>query len=202
MNPVDDMPPGVDERTERLICRLLDGEISFEDRAELDDTLACNPAARLLLEEYRRIDAQAATALRGDFRGVTTAVAPGRRSGLWLATAGGLLAAAAVVALSFLPDLWSGPAKTERTGPVQIAGRTDGAIVPPSGNLSPYPAGSGFQPSGPRFADYRNLDQRPVLRSRDVQREWIGIPSADMKTIIIIERKAQTTKITPITGDF
>jgi hypothetical protein len=202
MKPVDDMPFGVDERTERLICRLLDGEIAFEERAELDGVLAGNPAAQALLDEYRRMDARAADALRFDFHSATTAAAPRRRSGLWLATAGGLLAAAAVIALSFLADLWSGTIKPNPLPPIPMAAGTDAGIVPPGQDPGPQLAGNGVGRAGPQFAEYRNVDQRPVRRLRDVQRDWIGIPSADMKTILIIERKAQSTRITPISGDF
>jgi hypothetical protein len=197
MNPVEEIPFGVDERTERLISRLLDGEITSEEQTELDGTLAGNSAAQALLSEYRRIDARAAEALRCDFHGVTTTVAPRRRSGLWLATAGGLLAAAAVVAFSFLPDLWSGKSGSgEPSHPVAVV-PTPGPAQHPGGGIST----NGFVPPA-QFADYRNADQRPVRRLRDVQRDWIGIPSADGKTIFFIERKTQTTKLTPISGDF
>jgi hypothetical protein len=198
MNPVEEIPFGVDERTERLISRLLDGEITSEEQAELDGTLAGNPAAQALLHEYRRIDARAAEALRCDFYGVTTTVAPRRRSGLWLATAGGLLAAAAVVAFSFLPDLWSGRTGSgEPSRSVPMVMRDPGPPVDASAGMDR----NGFVPPA-QFADYRNADQRPVRRLRDVQRDWIGIPSADGKTIFFIERKTQTTKLTPISGDF
>ncbi len=53
----------VDQRTERLIVRRLDGELSEDERAELDRTLLRCPEARALLEEYQRIDGAAVAAL-------------------------------------------------------------------------------------------------------------------------------------------
>jgi hypothetical protein len=202
MNPVDDMPMGVDERTERLICRRLDGEIAPTEQAELDEALARNPAARRLLDDYRQIDLRAADALRSDFHGATTATAPRRRSGLWLATAGGLLAAAAVVALSLLPDLWSSRRTPDQISQNQLVNGPSHHAAAPGEIPQPLATRNGLAPAAPQFADYRNVEQGPVRRLRDVQRDLIGIPSADMKTIFIIERKTQTTKLTPISGDF
>jgi hypothetical protein len=47
----------VDERTERLIVRMLDGEITSTERLELDRELIRSPQARALLESYQTIDA-------------------------------------------------------------------------------------------------------------------------------------------------
>jgi len=189
----------IDERTERLICRLLDGEITADERTELDDILTRDPAARALLKDYSEIDAKAADALRHDLGRAVTAVAPRGRRGLWLATAGGLVAAAAVVLFSFLPDLWSG--KTSPGGGNRIARNDDGfnpGAMP--GLRGPHSVGPGS--SAQQFVDYGGFDQRPAQRSRDVQRDWLGIPTADPNTIIIIQRDRRTTRITPISGDF
>ena len=53
----------VNERIELLIIRRLDGELTPADELELDRELIKSPEARTLLEEYRRIDAEAASAL-------------------------------------------------------------------------------------------------------------------------------------------
>jgi hypothetical protein len=198
----------VDERTERLICRLLDGEITADERAELDGVLARDAAARALLKDYSEIDAKAADALRHDLSRAVTAVAPRGRRGLWLATAGGLVAAAAVVVFSFLPDLWSGA-----TGPDEGLARSangNGDAVAHGGNgfdsqamrRLPGRNQAGPGPMAQRFVDYGGLDPRPAQRSRNLQRDWVGIPTADPNTIIIIQRDRRTTKITPISGDF
>ncbi len=53
----------MDEKTEKLIVRSLDGELCDEDQLELNRELIRNPQARRLMEEYRRIDALAGAAL-------------------------------------------------------------------------------------------------------------------------------------------
>jgi anti-sigma factor RsiW len=53
----------VDENIERLIVRRLDGELTEDERVELDRALLRSPEARALLEEYERIDASASAAL-------------------------------------------------------------------------------------------------------------------------------------------
>jgi anti-sigma factor RsiW len=51
-----------DDILERRIVRSLDGELSEDEQLELDRELIRNPAARCLFEEYRAVDAAAASA--------------------------------------------------------------------------------------------------------------------------------------------
>lgn len=193
-----------DERTERLICRLLDGEITADQRAELDAILARDAEARSLLKEYGEIDARAAEALRHDLCRTATAVAFGGRRGLWLATAGGLVAAAAVIAFSFLPDSWTGKAGWAPG----VNGQGDQLVQGHNGFESSAMARfRGLREdrvgqATPQFVEYGYSDERPAHRSRDLRQDWLGIPTADPNTIIVIQRDHRTTRITPISGDF
>jgi len=54
----------LDERTERLINRRLDGEITEEESLELDKQLIRSPEARAYLEDLQRQDVLAGQALR------------------------------------------------------------------------------------------------------------------------------------------
>jgi hypothetical protein len=184
MNALDETTPYDDDRVERLIGRSLDGELTEEDRAELDGILAENPAARALSEEYRRNDHAACEALNREFSSVMTAVVARPRRGFWLAAAGAVLAAAAVVALSFVPALWS-------ARPQQMAHQSErrGAKVVPAIN-------------GPTFVDYRDTNHVPMQRYRDLNRDVIGIPGQDGNTIYILERNVQSTRVAPISGEF
>jgi anti-sigma factor RsiW len=208
VNPAEEKPLGVDERTERLICRLLDGEITPREQTELDDVLAVDPAARLLLKEYQQTDLDAAMALRRDFQTVMPVVAPRRRGGLWVAAATGVLAAAAGIALALFTNLPWQPAKNagDTAGPADVVPAPalprrmlPGGPVP--GGYADFVGGPG-RLAAPQFVDYRNIDNRPIRRQQDVRRDWIGIPSSDQNTIFIIERSARRTRITPISGDF
>lgn len=194
MKPVDDMPDGVDERTERLICRLLDGEIAADEQAVIEQILSSNPAAKALFDDYRQIDVRAADALRHDFARPDMTPAPRRRSSLWLATVGGLLAAAAVVAISFLPAALSTSGGGGRRHP-------DIALVQPRVSDGVVAGPGRIASQLPQYVDYSNAAQPPVRRLRQVRHDWIGIPGNDPNTILIIERNAQKTTITPISGD-
>ncbi len=191
MNAEFDIPTGVDERTERLICRSLDRELTTDEHAELGSLLRTNPAARQLLEEYGRIDQQTVHALRRDFESAKTVVAAGRFRGIRLAAAGAVLAAAAVVALSFLPNIWS-------TG--------TGTGLAPAHRVAVQPTIGRQTPGGPQqFVDYREDDYLPQRRQRDVIRDLIGVRGKNQKNqdvIYIFERNTQSTRITPISGDF
>jgi len=180
----EDNMTGGEQRVERLICRLLDGEISAEQRAELDAILARDADARAMFMEYRRNDVLARSALRRDMAGARTAVVARRgRRGLWLATVGGVLAAAAVIALSFLPELW-------RAAPGQGQ-----PMVERGERAAPM-----YQQ--PTFVDYRNLDYRPERRQSEILRDVIGIQGENKNVIYLLERNTRATRITPISGEF
>lgn len=191
MNAEFDIPSGVDERTELLICRSLDGELTAGERAELEGILQTDPAARQLLEEYGRVDDLAVRALRRDFESAKTVVAVGRFRGIRLAAAGAVLTAAAVVALSFLPNLWS-------VG--------SGGGPSPNRPVAVQPMIRQGAPGGPQqFVDYREEDYLPHRRQRDVIRDVIGVRGKNEKNqdvIYIFERNTQSTRITPLSGDF
>jgi hypothetical protein len=189
MDPESDIPFGVDERIERLISRSLDGELTADERAELAEILRTNSAAQRLLDEYAEIDRLAIRAIRRDFESAKTVAAAGRVSGIRLAAAGAVLTAAAVVALSFLPNLWTGDSRATRTGPIVV-----GPQIPPA-----HTVGTG------QFVDYREYDSLPQQRRQDVYRDLIGVRGKNNKNqdvIYIFERNTQATKITPISGDF
>lgn len=190
MNTEHDIPAGVDERIELLICRSLDGELAGDEFIELEGLLRTNPAARRLRDEYARIDGMAVQALRRDFESAKTAAAGDRFRGIRLAAAGAVLTAAAVVALSFLPNLWTAGVSSNPASPGPVA-------VQPS---------MGSSPSGPQqFIDYRDMDYLPQQRRQDVYRDLIGVRGKNEKNqdvIYIFERNTQATRITPISGDF
>jgi len=103
----------MDERLERLIVRCLDGEATPAEIAELNNLRSTDAAVRALWDEYAANDENARAALGSVLIRPTPAVAPLRaRRGLWLATAAGVLAAAAAIGLSTVPldqRWWSPP---------------------------------------------------------------------------------------------
>jgi len=183
MNAWDQTTPPADDRAERLICRSIDGEITAEEQIELDAILAGDADARALYDEYCGNDRAAAAALICEFDGARTADTVRPRRGLWLATAGAVLTAAAVLALSFVPQLWSGnsnrfaetnPSRPSKASPVM---------------------------QSPTYVDYRDGNGLPLHRQRDLHRDVIGIPASDGRTIYIFERNMQSTHVAPLAGD-
>lgn len=94
----------LDENLERLISRCLDGEASADERRDFDARLANDADFRRVVALIRRIDDEARSALRGNLvPPMVTAVATRPRRGTWLATAAGVMAAAATIGLFVFP---------------------------------------------------------------------------------------------------
>jgi len=200
MNVADDKQIGVGQRIERLICRCLDGEAGAEERAELADILARDEAARALFEEYKQIDTLAADALRHDLTCASPATMPGRYHGWRLGIASALLAAAAVVALFFLPTLWSTVDPTDRHDLVM----QDDRVPPRVMNLVDRPSVRPQFVNHPvsSYADYQEVDHQPSRRLRDLRRDLIGIrPDKNKNVIYIFERDTHSTRLVPVSGD-
>jgi hypothetical protein len=193
MNPNDpDNPTDVSESTERLICRVLDGEASGGQRAELDALLGQDASARRLFDAYRRTDALCQNALRRAFDRAAPRVAVRRDRGYRLAVAGALLAAAAVVGASFLPNLWTTATPAWRS------------FATSNARKRPVPAVTPVAPPA-TFVDYRDADYYPLRQQRDVVRDLVGLRTRDHRdreVIMIFERNAEATHVIPITGEF
>jgi hypothetical protein len=189
MNPNRDISFGADDHVERLIARHLDGEITPGQQAELDQILAGDPDARAMLSDYRQNDLFAARALRADIGLAGTTPVQHTPRNVWLVATGAVLAAAAVVALSFLP-IFNPPADRLTNN---VAPAFD--MAPPVNRLRPTMI-------SPQFVDYRNVDLYPRQQFSDVHRDLIGIRGPDPNVIFLFERETQATKVVPVSGDF
>jgi len=197
MNSHDDiLSMQVDERTELLINRYLDGELGDAQQAELHAILGRDPAARAMFEHYHRNDALVAQALRRGIESTRTATAPGRSRGTWLAIASSALAAAAVLVFSIVPQHPRGSPLT----PHSIA--TSGAL-PPLGQPVEYTFSEPVViPQVPaRLVDYRDDDLMPQRRQQRTDRELIGVRGDDGR-LYILERNVQSTRVVPMAGEY
>lgn len=185
----------VDERTELLINRYLDGALSDADQAELHAILGRDAAARAMLEQYDRNDALAAQALRRGVESTMTAAAPRQRRGLWLATVASGLAAAAVFVMSISPQfkyVQSTPHRTVENGmEIEFAPPQEYTINPPI-EIKQVPA---------RLVDYRDDDLTPKRRQQKTDRELIGVRGDDGR-LYIIERNVKSTRVAPMAGEY
>ena len=184
----------VDERTELLINRYLDGALSDADQAELHAILGRDAAARAMLEQYDRNDALAAQALRRGVESTMTATAPRHRRGLWLATVASGLAAAAVFVFSIAPRLQYSPVtpdQTEKNGtPIIFVPQPEYTFEPVK--IDKVPA---------RLVDYRDDDLMPKRRQQMTDRDLIGVRGDDGR-LYIIERNVKSTRVAPMAGEF
>jgi hypothetical protein len=191
MTDMNDIPTGVDERAERLICRVLDGEADAGQRAELASLLLRDPAAKALFDDYQRVDQLSASALRRDLAGARPVVVRRRFSGLTIGAAGALVTAAAVVAISLLPSWLSSNGAGRGGQAVPTAGMVPGAVpaLPPQMIRSP------------NLYEYSEIDHQPARRLQDFRQDFIGIPSKNKNQIYIFERNKRTTTLVPVSGD-
>ncbi len=174
--------PCVDEQAERLICRSLDGEATPAEEAELQGILSRDPAARALFNDYRRNDRLASLALYADVAAAGSK-SSGRFRTVWITASSAVLAAAAVVILSFLPIF-------DRVEPVAVHQPTPTHTAP----WHQAPSGT--------FVDYRNEDYQPRQRLQNVHRDLIGIRGENPNVIYIFERSTRATQVVPVSGDF
>ena len=194
----DNLAMQVDERVELLINRSLDGRLSPEQEAELHAALEASPAARALLETYSQNDALVARALDRGIENAMTATAPGRRRGSWLATAGGILSAAAVILFSVSP-LFRQP--NDDTAQDSLTHETPVVIDEPVGPARPPTFNAAGRPGLTRLVDYRDDDGVPEQRQRRMDREWVGIRGDDGR-IYILQRNTASTRIAPMSGEY
>jgi anti-sigma factor RsiW len=128
----------IDRRIERLIIRRLDGELTDEERLELDPVLLASPEMRRLVEQYERIDAASAAALEavvGDAADERVAFVPatgGRRySRAWWALPAAAAAALALIAVlvprppgdsgTVITELGESPAEAPERAPEAVS---------------------------------------------------------------------------------
>lgn len=173
-------------RLEHLFSRYIDGECTPEERELLESLTRENPDVRRMFEDYRRLDQEIGGALR---------VAMGRprrvipRRSLWTRIGKGL-AVAAAASLAVL--LWQNPSQPASSDPADR-------------NSPPQQAASWFAPTAtPRDAveplptDY----ERPELRLRGTQRDWIVIPGNQPGTYFVIEVDHVRTHVIGVHQDF
>jgi len=199
------------EHLELLITRALDGEISAADRAILDAELAADPRARALLNDYRRIDAEAGAALKSIIdapRTIKLPLQPSRSARFrpWYYAVPGVLAAAAAVVFFVVPrGAQPEPRSTEQPRidtPVLVSN-----VKPPLKNLIPHvpdnPALAGQSVPGARFVDYvEQPSLQPRRLNRHTTRDWIGVVDDSGQNIYLMQNNHRRTRIVPVRGDF
>lgn len=167
---------------ERLISRYLDDEASAQDRRALQTMERSDPAVRALVDEYADLDRELGRAMR---RAMGRTILLPRRK-LWPRL--GELAAVAAAACIAVTVWISAPRATTPTGREHTAQAG-------SSWFAPAPAEQDVLSQPDRTGD------RPRLRVRDTDRDWIIIPGKQPGEFMVIEVNRVRTRAIAIQGD-
>jgi len=169
------------DRFEHLMTRCLDGEASPGERRELARWLRDDPTARAMYEQTCEIDALASRAMRA---GLAEARRAAVRSSGWVRVGRALILATAASVAAFA---WLRPDSTD-------VSRDDRA--PAHAGLARL--GSWFAPAQPAHdmiePTARDFE-RPELRVRGGERQWIVLPGAESGQFVVIEVERVRTHV-------
>ena len=174
----------VDEQTERLIVRHLDGELTGSEQDELNQILLRSAAARRMLSEYQENDRLAADVVGAVADGRWSAeVEPDpsarrRRVTRWRAWTAGLAAAAAIAIVVSWPQQ---PDSLDRV-PTPPVARPDRVAVP-TDNLV--------------FTG----TELPHRGERRINRDYLGVFDESGQSLLLLEVDRTRTVRIPLAGD-
>ena len=173
------------DKLERLLSRHLDGECTPAEEQLLRTLLRREREARTLLDEYRSLDEQVGDALRqalGRLARLRVVRGKWARVGRSVAVA----VAACLAALAWLqPRL-----PPTRPGPNQPQQASAASWFAPAA-----PEGDTVEPLPPGY-------ERPELRLRGTQRDWIVIPGDQPGTYLVIEVDHVRTHVIGVHRDY
>jgi anti-sigma factor RsiW len=182
----------IDERTEQLINRKLDGELTADESLELDKLLIRSPQARALLEEYAVIDEQATQAIETVVARAETRVAPDQIAGwgrsrlqMWYSF-GLVTAVAAAVSLAVMLSFRAATMSEATTPPgIEQSLRDPMAAAGPAGSID-----QPWRIDGPR---------RETL---DIDRDVIGVWDRQSHSLYLIEADNTRSMIEPVKANY
>jgi hypothetical protein len=195
----------IDEQLERQINRALDGELTPDERLELDRELLRRPEARRLMERYEQLDALAGTALQavlGQASGATARACTRRPYARtwWLIP--GAVAAALLATLLVVSPL----TRTQRGMPAGNRGTPGNVRLPVvvDGQHGDT-LGSGPLQSN---AGMMSVNQRPDWTDRAIERGVYGVRGSDGKIYLLeinhtrsFEKPGDRSGVYPVSGD-
>ncbi len=168
------------EQLERLITRVLDGEASTAEVAQLELLCRTDAEVRALYHETAHLDSLLGASLREAIEPAATPTIPfpSRRDRVARYVVGAIAAAIAAFA-------WFQPMPTlsrERPSPLQ------------AGMGAPHLLGDVIEPVPSSY-------ETPELRIRGTEREWILIPADQPGLYWVIEADRERTQVVPLRSD-
>ena len=174
------------DKLEHLFSRALDGECTPDERRLLKSILRDDPQARAFFRDYQNLDREVGDALR---------MAVGRSSPqviqfptFWRKAGQGLVVAAAAC-LATLAWLRSAPPAPQRTSPAPVEAAMTSWFAP-------------RQPQGDVVEPLPTAYERPELRLRGIQRQWIVVPGDQPGTYFVVEVDHVRTHVITVHKDF
>lgn len=180
----------IDERTEHLITRKLDGELADAESLELNKLLIRDPQARALLEEHARQEQRAGEAIRalvsvwarGSMAAEVAAWVPSRRR--WWYSLAAISAVAAAFTLAVL--LWQRPAAAP-----------DGEAMPTDSLVSSGPPDA-VEPLHPADPGYMPVVEHPRRETDNLEREVIGVWDRQSRSLYLLEADRTDLLVEPV----
>ena len=170
----------IDERTEQLINRRLDGELLPGEQLELDKRLIRSPEARAMLEDYQRFDVMARESLEA-----VSSVSSAKESlaqPVWHRRLAGVTrtAIAAAVVLAVFSSTWLAPRSNRKatTAPPMVA------ALP----IAPRPPLTSIE--GPRHEKQR------------VHKDVLGVVDQETQNVYVLEMDQQQTTAIPVSMNY
>jgi hypothetical protein len=175
----------IDERTEYLINRRLDNELTSDEQLELDKRLIRSPEARAMSEEYERFDRLARTALE-DFCQATRPrddlLLPSR----FFAFKRYSTIAAAVALFAFSTSLF--PRHKSQTGDVV-------------NNTQNQPTIMASLPIGNDLSQLLSIEG-PRHEREQVQKDLLGVFDQETQSVYLLEMDQQQTTVVPVSMNY
>lgn len=186
----------IDERTEILINRRLDGELTPDESLELDKRLIRDPQARTLLAELRNDDRAVADALNSfaneinERRSPISDELPPRRLP-WYFRLAGPMAIAASVAMMFMFLQQPTPTPSPTPDDAVIAADQPVPVETTVAEVSPLRPVAKMTEDGILLAD-------PHLRDVGLQRDILGVMDEQNQQLYLLELERSREKVVPV----
>jgi hypothetical protein len=174
-----------EDKLEHLITRCLDDECTADERQLLDSLTRGDAEVRALFEDTQRVDGCVGDTLRQTL-GRSPDVIPIRASRIRFSRTMTVAAAACLAAL-----FWFQP-KPAAQGPGR---QPQQAALGNSWFAAPTPQGDAVEPLPSAY-------ERPELRVRGTQRDWIIVPGNEPGTYLVIEVDHVRTHVIAVHRDF
>lgn len=178
----------IDERTERLINRRLDGQLTEDESLELNKLLIRSPEAQTLLAQYAAMDEQLGDVVRTVVSAPAATVEPGEVSGWslaprrWWYSFGLISALAAAITLAVLVS--------QRVSGIPGGDLQARSVVDAS--LAGREFFSGNEP------DYVATIEGPRRQTERLQREVIGVWDRQSHSLYLLEVDSARSLVEPV----